>query len=223
MTESGPIRLLVVDDDALVRSGLRIMLGGADDIDVVGDIDDGVEVAPALAQLKPDVILMDIRMPVMDGISATRAVRSQAGQTAQVIVLTTFDADETVVEALRAGAAGFLLKHTPPESIIDAIRRAHAGEPVLSPEVTRTLIGRLTDESPHTTPTDTATETFGQLTDREQAVAQAVAEGSSNADIAEKLYMSVGTVKAHLSSSMTKLGFHSRIQLAILAHDATKK
>jgi DNA-binding NarL/FixJ family response regulator len=220
------IRVLLVDDDPLVRTGLRLMLGGTSDVTVVGEVGDGAGVADAVARLVPDVVLMDIRMPVLDGIDATRAIANRGGPSPAVIVLTTFDTDTNVLEALRAGAAGFLLKHTPPEQIVDAVRRAAAGEPVLSPSVARRLIDHVAGT---TTTTTTTTEPgreqqarlkLAQLSDREREVAIAVAHGWSNAEIAQRLFMSVGTVKAHVSSALTKLDLTNRIQLALLAHDA---
>ncbi|MDG4820691.1 response regulator transcription factor [Asanoa sp. WMMD1127] len=217
MTE--PVRVLLVDDDALVRAGLRLMLGGAPDIEVVGEAVDGAAVADQVNRTRPDVVLMDVRMPVVDGIAATRAL---AGTRPAVIVLTTFDADATVVEAMRAGAAGFLLKHTPPEQIVDAVRRAAAGEPVLSPSVARTLIEHVAAAGDRAGQgrRDKARERLASLSERERAVAAAVAEGLSNGDIAERMFMSVGSVKAHISSALTKLDLTNRIQLALLAHDA---
>lgn len=221
-SESCPIRVLLVDDDALVRTGLRLMLGGAPDLEVVGEAADGSEVTDAVARLRPDVVLMDVRMPVLDGIAATRALAGRTGHRPEVIVLTTFDADTTVLEALRAGAAGFLLKHTQPEQIVDAVRRAAAGEPVLSPTVARTLIDHVaTSENREVAVRRRrARDLLTQLSDREQAVALAVADGLSNAEIGERLFMSVGTVKAHVSSTLAKLDLVNRIQLALLAHDA---
>ncbi|MEV4535768.1 response regulator transcription factor [Asanoa sp. NPDC049518] len=217
---SRPVRVLLVDDDALVRAGLRLMLGGAADIEVVGEAVDGSSVPDQVRRTQPDVVLMDVRMPVVDGITATRAL----GPGPAVIVLTTFDADATVVEALRAGAAGFLLKHTPPQEIVEAVRRAAAGEAVLSPSVARTLIDHVATGGDRvgSNRRDRARERLAVLSERERAVAQAVAEGLSNGDIAERLYMSVGTVKAHLSSALTKLDLTNRIQLALLAHDASE-
>jgi DNA-binding NarL/FixJ family response regulator len=222
MTE--PVRVLLVDDDALVRAGLRLMLGGAPDIEVVGEAVDGGSVPDQVGRTRPDVVLMDVRMPVVDGIAATRAIIGRAGRRPAVIVLTTFDADATVVEALRAGAAGFLLKHTPPEQIVEAVRRAAAGEPVLSPSVARTLIDHVAagGDRAGSARRDRARDRLAVLSEREREVAAAVAEGLSNGDIAERLYMSVGTVKAHLSSALTKLGLTNRIQLALLAHDASE-
>jgi DNA-binding NarL/FixJ family response regulator len=216
------IRVLLVDDDALVRTGLRLMFGGAPDIEVVGEAADGADVADAVSRLRPDVILMDVRMPVLDGIAATRAVTAREAHRPEVIVLTTFDADTTVLEALRAGAAGFLVKHTPPERIVDAVRRAAAGEPALSPTVARTLIDHVAaaGDRDALTRRHQARERLAELSEREREVAAAVAQGLSNSEIAERLYMSVGTVKAHISSALAKLGIDNRVQLALLSHDA---
>jgi len=221
MSETAPIRILLVDDDPLVRTGLRLMLGGEPDLEVVGESADGSQVADAINRLRPDVVLMDIRMPVLDGISATRAVAAAQGRPPAIIVLTTFDDDATVLAALRAGAAGFLVKHTPPEQIVDLVRRAAAGEPVLSPSVVRTLIQHATGSGDARAERHRAArQRLAQLTERERDVARAVADGLSNGEIAERLFMSVGTVKAHISSALAKLGLSSRIQLALLAHDA---
>ncbi|GAB3733662.1 response regulator [Nocardiopsis nanhaiensis] len=221
---NAPIRVLLVDDDALVRSGLQLMLSGDGDIDVVGGVDDGAGVAAAVAEHRPDVVLMDVRMPGVDGIAATEELRS-AGSGPQVIVLTTFDADATVVRALRAGAAGYLLKHTDPARIVEAVRRAASGEPVLSPGVARTLMDRAAGDAPgeaSEVPTrrERARARLALLSDRERDVAEAVTAGLSNVEIAERLYMSMGTVKAHVSSALTKLDLSGRIQLALLTHDA---
>ncbi|WP_325048872.1 response regulator transcription factor [Micromonospora craterilacus] len=223
MTADARIRVLLVDDDALVRTGLRLMLGGAPELEVVGEAADGVDVADAVTRSRPDVVLMDVRMPLLDGIAATRGVTTRAGHRPVVIVLTTFDADATVVEALRAGAAGFLLKHTPPERIVDAVRRAAAGEPVLSPTVARTLIDRVAaGGGPPDARRQRARERLALLTEREQEVARAVAAGLSNADIAARLYLSVGTVKAYVSSALARLELTNRTQLALMAHDAAE-
>jgi DNA-binding NarL/FixJ family response regulator len=211
------IRVLLADDDPLVRVGLTMMLRGAAGIEVVGEVGDGAGVAAAVRRHAPDVVLMDIRMPVMDGIAATRAL---AGTRAapRVIVLTTFDTDRLVLEALRAGAAGYLLKHTEPEEIVEAVRRAARGEPVLSPSAARTLIDHaLTGAG---TRVEQAGRRLASLTDREREIAAAVAEGLSNGEIGARLHLSTGTVKAHLSSALAKLDLDNRIQLALLAHDA---
>ncbi|WP_198048837.1 response regulator [Nocardiopsis dassonvillei] len=219
-----PVRVLLVDDDPLVRSGLRIMLSGGGDIEVVGEAGDGAEVPAAVAEHRPDVVLMDVRMPGTDGIAAAEALRGD-GSGPQVLVLTTFDADATVVRALRAGAAGYLLKHTAPERIVEAVRRAAAGEPVLSPSVARALMDRVAGTDPverteAPSRRERARERLALLTEREREVAEAVTAGLSNAEIAERLYMSMGTVKAHVSSALTKLDLSGRVQLALLTHDA---
>ncbi|MEU0240441.1 response regulator transcription factor [Nocardiopsis sp. NPDC006198] len=224
-----PVRVLLVDDDPLVRAGLRIMLSGDDRIEVVGGAGDGSEAAAAVAEHRPDVVLMDVRMPGVDGITATEGLRGGAsggeGARPQVIVLTTFDADATVVRALRAGAAGYLLKHTEPERIVESVLRAAAGEPVLSPGVARALMDRVAGEDPaerSEAPTrrERARRRLELLTEREREVAEAVTEGLSNAEIAERLYMSMGTVKSHVSSALAKLDLTGRVQLALLTHDA---
>lgn len=215
------IRVLLADDDPLVRAGLRVMLRGADDIDVVGEAADGSQVAAAVREHGPDVVLMDIRMPVMDGIAATRALLrsgSQAGQTPQVIVLTTFDEHRLVLEAMRAGAAGYLVKHAAPEEIVEAVRRAARGEPALSPSAARALIEHAAAGSGDRA--EQARKRLALLTERERDVAAAVADGLSNTEIGARLHLSVGTVKAHLSSALTRLDLDNRIQLALLSHDA---
>jgi len=219
VTPAPVIRVLVVDDDPLVRGGLRLMLGGAPDLEIVGDVADGDEVLEAVRRLEPEVVLMDVRMTRVDGISAIRTLRS-AGLTRvpAVIVLTTFRTDATVLEALRAGAAGFLLKHTPPAEIVAAIRTAASGQPTVSGDVLRQLIDHVTaGEAPARI---YAPDPLGPLTDREREVALAVAEGLGNAEIAGRLFLSHGSVKAHISSALAKLGLDNRIQLAILAHES---
>ncbi len=208
------IRVLIVDDDALVRAGLSMMLAGADDLQIVAEADDGSVVAELVAEHSPDVVLMDIRMPRMDGLAATELIRARGGAP-EIIILTTFDADEHVVRALRAGAGGFLLKDTPPAEIINAIRRVAAGEPILSPSVTRRLIAQVTESrrSP-------AEDLLAQLSERERQVVIAIGQGKSNAQISAELYMSVATVKAHVSRLLTKLGLNNRVQVALVAHDA---
>jgi DNA-binding NarL/FixJ family response regulator len=211
---AGVIRVLIVDDDALVRAGLSMMLGGTDDIRVVAEAGDGAEVSSAVDAYRPDVVLMDIRMPGVDGLAATERLRSRE-DAPEVIVLTTFDADEHVLRALRAGAAGFLLKDTPPPEIMRAIRLVAAGEAMLSPTVTRRLIEHVADDG-----LAAPRELLDRLTDREREVAVAIGQGKSNADIAAELYMSVATVKAHVSRLLTKLELGNRVQIALLAHDA---
>ena len=212
------IRLLVVDDDALVRAGLSMLLAGVEDIGIVGEATDGSEVAQAVDELEPDVVLMDIRMPGMDGLAATELLRAQA-EAPEVIVLTTFEADEYVLRALRAGAGGFLLKDTPPADIVRAVRAVAAGEPMLSPTITRRLIGHVTDGEGGERQRH-AREQLERLTEREREVAVAIGQGKSNAEISRELYMSVATVKAHVSRMLEKLKFNNRVQIALLAHDA---
>jgi len=210
------IRVLLVDDDALVRAGLSMMLNGAGDLVIVGEADDGDQVPAAVAKHKPDVVLMDLRMPRVDGITATRRLRA-APQPPEVIVLTTFDADENVLGALRAGASGFLLKDAPPAQIAEAIRRVAAGDPILSPAVTRRLMRRAADQE---TTKEQARRQLAGLSPREREVVQTIAEGQTNAEIAASLLMSVPTVKAHVTHILTKAGLTNRTQIALLAHDA---
>ena len=211
------IDVLLVDDDPLVRSALGLMLGGQSDVRVVGEAADGRAGIDEARRLRPDVILMDIRMPVLDGLAATIELR-QGPEPPHVIVLTTFDADDYVLRALAAGADGILLKDTPPPEILEAIRRVADGDPMLSPSVTRSLIKQVapTDRSR----TSRAQERLEGLTDRERDVALAVGRGLSNAEIAGELYLSVPTVKAHVSRLFEKLDVTNRVQIAIVVHDA---
>ncbi|MFI1990239.1 response regulator [Actinoplanes sp. NPDC020271] len=211
-----PVRVLIVDDDPLVRAGLSMILTGADDLHVVGQASDGAEVPGAVAEHRPDVVLMDIRMPGVDGLTATETLRRRP-DAPEVLVLTTFDADEFVLRALRAGAGGFLLKDTPPAQIRDAVLRVAAGEATLSPSVTRQLITHVTAPQPDR---GQAGRRLDQLSTRELDVALAVAQGKSNAEIGADLFMSVATVKAHVSRLLTKLDLNNRVQIALLVHDA---
>jgi DNA-binding NarL/FixJ family response regulator len=215
------IRVVLVDDDALVRSGLRMMLAGAPGIEVVGEADDGRAALGAIDRHRPDVVLMDIRMPQVDGITATRLLRSQPDPPA-VLVLTTFDADELVLRALRAGAAGFLLKDTPPPEIVRAIELVDAGDSMLSPAVTRQLIALVAGDSDADARRDGAREALATLSAREHEVALAVGQGRSNAEIAAELHMSVATVKAHVSRLLAKLEVDNRVQIALLVQDAAR-
>jgi DNA-binding NarL/FixJ family response regulator len=215
---SEQIRVLVVDDDALVRAGLSMLLAGAEDIEIVGEATDGSEVARAVSERRPDVVLMDIRMPGLDGLAATELLRAH-DDAPEVIVLTTFEADDYVLRALRAGAGGFLLKDTPPAEIVRAVRAVAVGEPILSPTVTRRLIGHVTDSETGDRRRH-AREQLDRLTEREREVAVAIGLGKSNAEIGRELYMSVATVKAHVSRVFEKLELNNRVQIALLAHDA---
>ncbi|MDX6284344.1 MAG: hypothetical protein QOH03_5415 [Kribbellaceae bacterium] len=214
------LRVLLVDDDALVRAGLRMILATAEDLEVVGEVDDGARAVAAVLKHRPDVVLMDIRMPEMDGITATAAVR-RLDSPPQVVVLTTFQADEQVMSALRAGAAGFLLKDTPPAEIMSAVRLVASGEAMLSPSVTRTLLSHLADAQASER-RRSATQRLAVLTDREREVAVAVGSGASNAEVATSLFMSEATVKSHVSRLLVKLDVANRVHIAIVVHDANQ-
>jgi len=211
-------RVLIVEDDALMRAGLRGILDREEDLDVVAEAQDGREALGHARRTQPDVVLMDIRMPGVDGITATERLRARPSAP-QVIVLTTFHADDYVLRALRAGAGGFLLKDTPPAEILAAIRLVHAGDAMLSPSVTRTLLGTLA-EGGSGDRRSAALRRLEALTEREREVAVAVGAGASNAEIAGQLFMSEATVKAHVSRLLTKLGAANRVQVAIVVHDA---
>ena len=212
------VRVLLVDDDALVRAGLRMILSSAPDLELVGEADDGARAVAAVREHRPDVVLMDIRMPEVDGIAATAALR-RLDTPPQVIVLTTYQADDQVLSALRAGASGFLLKHTPPAEIVNAVRLVAAGEAMLSPSVTRTLLSHL-GNAQAAERRQAATLRLATLTDREREVAVSVGSGASNAEVAASLFMSEATVKAHVSRLFTKLDVANRVQIAIVVHDA---
>ncbi|MFF8532677.1 response regulator [Streptomyces sp. SAS_267] len=212
------IRLVLVDDDPLVRAGLALMMGGAEDVEIVGEAADGGEVEGLVDRTRPDVVLMDIRMPGVDGLTATERLRGRE-KAPQVVVLTTFHADEQVLRALRAGAAGFVLKDTPPAQILEAVRRVAAGDPVLSPTVTRQLMEHAAASALDTRRSG-ARSRIAVLNGREREVAVEVGRGRSNAEIAAGLFMSVATVKTHVSRILAKLGLNNRVQIALLAYDA---
>lgn len=220
---SGPpagVRVLLVDDDPLVRAGLTLMLGGAPGLEIVGEAGDGAAAVALTDRLDPHVVLMDIRMPGVDGLAATAILRARP-RPPEVLVMTTFDTDAHLLRALRIGAAGFLLKDTPPADIVAAVRRVASGELMFSPAILRRLIdrftepGRLADEA-------RATEQLGRLSTRERDVARAVAAGRSNAEIAAGLFLSVPTVKAHVSRILEKLGVNNRVQIALLVRDSER-
>lgn len=216
-TPSQPVSVLLVDDDALVRSALRLILGGDPAIIVVGEASDGLEGVALVESLRPDVVLMDIRMPRLDGLAATeRALALQPDLV--VVVLTTFDTDDMVLSALRLGARGFLLKDTPPADLVAAVRAAAAGQPMLSPSVTGQLIAAVAATGPRQDAE--ARARLATLTEREHEVALAVARGQSNAEIAASLFMSVATVKSHVGRLFGKLGVENRVQVAICVHEA---
>jgi DNA-binding NarL/FixJ family response regulator len=218
MTDSQPVRVLIVDDDAFVRTGLTMMLGEFDGIEVVGAVGDGADVTAAVNQHRPDVVLMDIRMPRVDGLAATERLRARRDPP-EVIVLTTFDTDGHIRRAMRAGASGFLLKHTPPAQIAYAVRQVAAGEPMLSPDVIRRVMAFAAEPDP-----DPRRERAGRLLDRlsdgERAVALLVGQGRTNSEIGQELRMSTATVKAYMSRILTKLDLNNRVQVALVVHDA---
>ena len=208
------IRVVLVDDQELVRAGFRVLLGASEEIEVVGEAEDGQKAVEIVAQAEPDVVLMDVRMPLMDGIEATRRIRDSSDT--KVLILTTFDLDEYVHEALRAGASGFLLKDARPEELLDAIRVVHAGESLLAPSVTRRLIEEFVRRDP---PTPAAAATLESLTERELEVLRLVARGLSNTEIADRLVVSHATAKTHVSRILTKLGQRDRAQLVMIAYE----
>jgi DNA-binding NarL/FixJ family response regulator len=212
------LRVLLADDDPLVLAGLRTILSAADDLVIVGEAADGAAAVAAAGERRPAVVLMDIRMPGVDGIAATSQITARPDPP-KVIVLTTFHLDDYVLSALRAGASGFLLKDTPPADIIRALRLVAAGEAMLSPAVTRTLIEQFGADEPAPRRA-AAREALRTLTDRERDVATEVAQGRSNAEIAARLYMSEATVKAHVSRVLAKLGAANRVQIAMMTRDA---
>jgi DNA-binding NarL/FixJ family response regulator len=205
------IRVLLVDDEELVRTGLRMILDAEPDLTVVGDAADGVDAMARLRELRPDVVLMDIRMPRMDGLEATR--RMVAESDSKVVVLTTFDLDEHVYAALAAGASGFLLKDAPAAQLVHAIRVAATGDALLAPSVTRRLIARFTEDRPPARP-----ELPSDLTPREAEVLVLLADGLSNAEIAERLVVGEATVKTHVARVLTKLGVRDRVQAVVVAY-----
>jgi DNA-binding NarL/FixJ family response regulator len=210
------VRVLIVDDDPLVRGALSLMLDGVDGISVVGEAGDGDEVPAAVAATSPDVVLMDIRMPRTDGITATRLLRAR-GSAPTVVMLTTFDSDDHLLPALQAGASGFLLKDTSPRLIADAVLTAAAGDPILAPAITWRLMERAAQQAGGQA---RASSALAALSAREREVLRCVAAGRSNLEIAAELYLSLATVKAYVSSLLTKLDLDNRTQLALLAQDA---
>ena len=210
------IRVLLCDDQALVRSGFRMILEARPDLQVVGEAEDGAQAVRLARQTRPDVILMDVRMPHLDGVEATRQIVA-SGSPARILVLTTYDLDEYVYAAIRAGASGFLLKDVQPAQLADAIRVIAAGDALLAPSVTRRLLGQFA----RTLPARRATPaSLSALTERETEVLRLLAAGLSNAELAGRLYISEATVKSHVSSLLGKLGLRDRVQAVILAYDA---
>ena len=211
------IRVLLVDDEQLVRSGLRMILQSSGDIEVVAEAADGAQAVEQVRLHRPDVVLMDIRMPTMDGLAATRQLTALPDPP-KIIVLTTFELDEYVHTALQHGAVGFLLKDTPPRDLLQAVRTVSAGNAMLSPTVTKRLLAEFAARG--TAQAVAARKQLEALTEREREVVVAVARGLSNAEIGKRLFMSEATVKAHVSRVLAKLGMSNRVQAAILAHDA---
>jgi DNA-binding NarL/FixJ family response regulator len=211
------IRVLLCDDQALVRSGFRMILDAREDLEVVGEAEDGLQAIALARKLDPDVILMDVRMPELDGVEATRRLVA-VGSRARILILTTFDLDEYVYEAIRAGASGFLLKDVQPSQLVDAIRVVAAGEALLAPTVTRRLLDRFAD----TLQADDGTPppSLDSLTEREREVLKLLASGLSNAELAERLFLSETTVKSHISSVLRKLDLRDRVQAVVLAYEA---
>jgi DNA-binding NarL/FixJ family response regulator len=213
------IRVLVCDDQALVRSGFRMIIDAREDLEVVGEAEDGLQAIALTRKLDPDVILMDVRMPELDGVEATRLVVA-AGSRARVLILTTFDLDEYVYEAIRAGASGFLLKDVQPTQLVDAIRVVAAGEALLAPTVTRRLLDRFADTFPDGDKPPPPPPGLDSLTERELEVLKLLAQGLSNAELADRLFLSETTVKSHISSVLRKLRLRDRVQAVVLAYEA---
>lgn len=211
------IRLVIADDHELMRGGLRTMLEAQDDMEVVGEAAEGGEAVELALGLRPDVVIMDIRMPGMDGIQATRRL-AEHGVAARVLVLTTFDLDEYVWEALRAGAGGFLLKDAPPRQLAEGVRTVARGEALLAPAVTQRLVERYVRVPPPGAPAQR--ERFSELTERELEVLELVARGLSNAEVAERMFLSEATVKTHVSRMLAKLGLRDRVQAVVLAYES---
>jgi DNA-binding NarL/FixJ family response regulator len=209
------IRVLIVDDQALVRSGFAMILGTEDDIAVVGEAADGREALDLVERARPDVVLMDIEMPRMNGLEATKAMATRESG-ARVVILTTFDRDDYVFEALRAGAAGFLLKNAPPDRLVEAVRIVAGGAALLSPDVTRRVIERFAALQP----VGDSTDRLALLTEREREVLTHIARGSSNAEIAAALYLGEATIKTHVSSILSKLGLRDRVQAVVFAFES---
>ena len=209
------IRVIVADDQALVRGGFRMILEAEDDIEVVGEAEDGAQAVAQTRELRPEVVLMDVRMPILDGIAATREIVGEDAL-ARVLVLTTFDRDEIVYEAMKAGASGFLLKSVPPAKLADAVRTVADGDALLAPTVTRRLVEQFVRRP---SPGDATPPEVAQLTEREREVLQLIARGRSNAEIAARLVVSEATVKTHVNRVFSKLSLRDRVQAVVLAHE----
>jgi DNA-binding NarL/FixJ family response regulator len=211
------LSVLIVDDQALVRTGFRMILDAEEDIDVAGEAADGQEAVAEAQRLQPDVVLMDVRMPVLDGIEATRRLLADGGTDAKVVMLTTFDMDEYVYDALRAGASGFLLKDVPPEQLVAGIRAVAKGDALLAPSVTRRVIEEFVRRPPSSV--QTLPPELAELTPRELEVLKLIARGLSNAEIAKELFVSETTVKTHVAHVLMKLDVRDRVQAVVLAYE----
>jgi DNA-binding NarL/FixJ family response regulator len=211
------IKVLIADDHELMRNGLRGMLDAQQDMEVVGEAEDGVQAVDEAIRLHPDVVIMDIRMPRLDGIEATKRLSAQGQRAPRVLVLTTFDLDEYVYEALRAGAGGFMLKDSPPRQLAEAVRTVAVGESLLAPAVTKRLIERYVSRPPADT---VKRERFAELTERELEVLQLLTRGLSNGEIGERLFLSEATVKTHVTRVLSKLGVRDRVQAVVLAYES---
>jgi DNA-binding NarL/FixJ family response regulator len=212
---TAPLRIIIADDQALVRAGFRMILNAETDLEVVGEACNGEEAIAAWRRLRPDVILMDVRMPVLDGLEATRRILAQ-GNGSRIVMLTTFDLDEYVYAALQAGASGFLLKDVSPERLIAAIRLIASGDALLAPSITRRLVERFS--KPRPTPAEMGT--LSDLTPRELEVLRLMARGMSNAEIADALVVSEATVKTHVAHVLPKLGLRDRVQAVVFAYES---
>ena len=210
------ISVVLADDQAMVRAGLRMILEAEDDLEVVGEASDGEQALAITRQHQPDVVLMDIQMPKLDGLEATRRVGQEAGVRSRVVVLTTFERDDYVFEALRAGASGFLLKNAPPEELVHAVRIVAAGDALLAPSVTRRVIAEYA-QLPAPPKQDPG---LGRLTEREAEVLRLLATGKSNAELATQLYLGEGTIKTHVSHLLAKLGLRDRVQAVVFAYES---
>jgi DNA-binding NarL/FixJ family response regulator len=210
------ISVVLADDQAMVRAGLRMILEAEDDLEVVGEASDGEQALAITRQHQPDVVLMDIQMPKMDGLEATRRIAQEAGVRSRVVVLTTFERDDYVFEALRAGASGFLLKNAPPEELVHAVRIVAAGDALLAPSVTRRVIAEYA-QRPAPPKRDPG---LGRLTEREAQVLRLLATGKSNAELATQLYLGEGTIKTHVSHLLAKLGLRDRVQAVVFAYES---
>ncbi len=212
------LSILIVDDQALVRAGFRMIFDAEDDVEVVGEASNGVEAIDEVRRLRPDIVLMDVRMPELDGIEATRRLLADEDARTKIVMLTTFDMDEYVYEALRAGASGFLLKDVPPEQLVEGIRAVGSGEALLAPSITRRVIEefvRRPPEAPRTPPPE-----LEELTERELEVLKLIARGLSNAEIAKELFVSETTVKTHVSRILMKLQLRDRVQVVVFAYES---